>query len=78
MVDPDPSPLPPPDQADAGSRPLLPRHTLPTPYDDGPDHSQRRGLPTWMWVIISLVIIFIGLPLLALGALFLYCAVFAR
>jgi hypothetical protein len=57
---------------------MLPRHSLPRPHDDGPKNGERRGLPTWMWVVITLLMIVVGLPLLAIAALFLYCTVFAR
>jgi hypothetical protein len=52
---------------------MLPRHSLPKPHDDGPENGERRGLPTWMWVIMVVLFVIIGLPLLALGALFLFC-----
>lgn len=42
-------------------------------YEDDPPTSPRTGLPTWAWVIIGVVLAIILLPVLAVGALYLYC-----
>lgn len=42
-------------------------------YEDDPPTSPRRGLPTWAWVIIAVVLAIILVPVLLIGALYLYC-----
>jgi len=43
-------------------------------HDDGDVQPERKtGLPTWAWVVISLVLLIVGLPLLGALLLFLFC-----
>jgi len=54
-----------------------PRQPLPRSrpmHDDGDVQPERKtGLPTWAWVVISLVLLIVGLPLLGALLLFLFC-----
>ena len=42
-------------------------------YESDPPTSDRPGLPTWMWVVIIVLLTIILLPVLLFGALYLYC-----
>lgn len=42
-------------------------------YENDPPTKPSSAVPTWAWVIITIVMVIVGLPLLAMAALFLFC-----
>ncbi len=64
---PSPEPAPSQQQQPTANSSFRPR------YNSDPPTNPRRGLPTWAWVVIIAVLTIILVPVLLIGALYLYC-----
>lgn len=75
MADDQPPPIPPQDPASPSAPVPSTKPSFMPHYESDPPTSDRPGLPTWMWVVIIVLLTIILVPVLLIGALYLYCVI---